>query len=185
MSSFLCDFAARFKMGGTHLNFFIAEQIPVLPPAAFDQSVPWGIGESLREWLLPRVLELTYTARQLEPFAAACGWYDPLFHWDHDRRFRLRCELDAAFFHLYLLAEDDRGWRTARRSDGCPCNETTEQLADLKGRFPAPRDTVAYILDTFSIIRRKDKEKYQEYRRKRAILEIYEEMHDSIRAVRR
>ena len=107
------------------------------------------------------------------------------FHWDHDRRFRLRCELDAAFFHLYLPTEDGGGWRTARRSGGCPCNETTEQLADLKRRFPTPRDTVAYIMDTFPIIRRKDKEKYQKYSRKRAILKIYEEMHDSIRAGRR
>ena len=44
LSSPACDFAARFKVGGTHLNFFIAEQIPVLPPEVFDRSVPWGTG---------------------------------------------------------------------------------------------------------------------------------------------
>lgn len=29
------------------------------------------------------------------------------FRWDPDRRFLLRCELDAAFFHLYDLSRDD------------------------------------------------------------------------------
>ena len=32
-----------------------------------------------------------------------CRWDGPPFHWDDCRRFLLRCELDAAFFHLYLL----------------------------------------------------------------------------------
>ena len=40
ISSFVCDFVARFKVGGTHLNFFIAEQMSVLPPEVFDRSVP-------------------------------------------------------------------------------------------------------------------------------------------------
>jgi hypothetical protein len=29
----------------------------------------------------------------------------PPFRWDEDRRFLLRAELDAAFFHLYLRAD--------------------------------------------------------------------------------
>ena len=111
LSSLACDFAARFKVGGTHLNFFIAEQIPVLPPAVVDQSVPWCNTKSLRDWLLPCVHELTYTAWDLEPFAADCSWDGPPFPWDDNRRFLLRCELDAAFIHLYLLAEEDGNWR--------------------------------------------------------------------------
>ena len=149
LSSRACDFSARFKVGGTHLNFFIAEQIPVLPPDTINRSVPWSTGESVRDWLLPRVLELTFTAWTLEPFAADCGWDGPPFHWDDDRRFLLRCELDAAFFHLYLPAEEDGGWHAARRSDGCPRDETPAQLAELQRRFPTPRDAVAYIMDTF------------------------------------
>jgi hypothetical protein len=31
----------------------------------------------------------------------------PPFVWDPARRFQLRCELDAAFFHLYGIARDD------------------------------------------------------------------------------
>jgi len=36
------------------------------------------------------------------------------------------------------------------------------------------RDELAYILDTFPIVRRKDEEKYGEYRTKRMVLEGYD-----------
>ncbi len=61
-------------------------------------------------WLLPRVLELTYTAWDLEPFARDCGYDGPPFRWDSARRFLLRCEIDAAFFHLYGLGRDDTAY---------------------------------------------------------------------------
>ena len=60
LSSLVCDYAARLKIGGAHLSFFIAEQIPVLRPEIFERPVPWNIPESIRDWLLPRVLELVY-----------------------------------------------------------------------------------------------------------------------------
>lgn len=56
--------------------------------------------------------------------------------------FNARCELDAAFFHLYKL----------------------------------PRDDVAYILDTFPIVRRRDDAAHGEFRTKRVILEIYDDL---------
>lgn len=31
----------------------------------------------------------------------------PPFRWDVDRRFKIRCELDAAFFHLYGVVRGD------------------------------------------------------------------------------
>jgi hypothetical protein len=61
----------------------------------------------LRFWLLPRILELTYTAWDLEPFARDCGYDGPPYRWDAGRRFLLRCELDAAFFHLYGISRED------------------------------------------------------------------------------
>ena len=43
LSSLACDFSARLKVGGTHLNFFIAKQIPVFPPQVLlEQPAPWG-----------------------------------------------------------------------------------------------------------------------------------------------
>ena len=53
------------------------------------------------------ILELTFTAWDLAPFARDCGYDGPPFRWDDARRFLLRCELDAAFFHLYGVNRDD------------------------------------------------------------------------------
>ena len=107
ISSFVFDFVARFKVGGTHLNFFITEQLPALPPTTFDEKSSWNACRPLIIWIQDRVLELTFTAWDLQPFAHDCGYDGPPFRWDEDRRFLLRCELDAAFFHLYGIERDD------------------------------------------------------------------------------
>ena len=180
LSSLSCDFAARLKMGGINFNFFIARQIPVLPPMAFGQPAAWSsAGESTGDWLLPRLLELAYTTWDLAPFATDCGNEGPPFRWDEKRRFLLRCEVDAAFFHLYLPADEKGNWRPAREIDGCPHDETPEQLAELTRHFPTPRDAVSYILDTFPIVRRKDEKRYDEYRTKRVVLDIYDAMQEA------
>ncbi|MBM4237603.1 MAG: S24 family peptidase [Euryarchaeota archaeon] len=101
------DFPARQKIGGNHLTYGYLNQLPVLPPSTYSDRVPWSLGQALCDWLLPRVLELTYTSWDLEPFARDCGYDGPPFRWDEDRRFLLRCELDAAFFHLYGIPRDD------------------------------------------------------------------------------
>ena len=54
-----------------------------------------------------RTLELAYTSRSLAPFARDLGYTGKPFAWDPERRFALRCELDAAFFHLYSINRDD------------------------------------------------------------------------------
>jgi hypothetical protein len=61
-------------------------------------------------WLGARVLELTYTARDLAPFARELGYHGPPFPWEEERRFLLRCELDAAFFHLYGLSREEAAY---------------------------------------------------------------------------
>jgi hypothetical protein len=86
--------------------------------------------------------ELTYTNKCLKLFAEDCGYDGEPFVWDEERRFLLRCELDAAYFHLYGIKRED----------------------------------VAYILETFPIVKRKDQQAHGEYRTKRVILEIYDAM---------
>jgi hypothetical protein len=140
LTSFALDYAARQKVGGTHLKFHPMKQLPVLAPAVYLREAPWQASAPLRDWLLSRVLELTYTAWDLEPFARDCGDEGPPFAWDPARRFQLRCELDAAFFHLYGVARDD----------------------------------VAYVMDTFPIVRRHDESAFGEYRTKRVVLETYD-----------
>lgn len=59
------------------------------------------------DWILPRALELTYTTWDMQPFARDCGYDGTPFRWNEERRFLLRCELDAAYFHLYGIARED------------------------------------------------------------------------------
>ena len=99
-------------------------------------NCPWsGNTETVKEWVLQRFLELTYTAWDLQPFAQDCGYSGPPFRWDEKRRFLLRCELDAAFFHLYLPSDENGEWQLAE------C-EAADDLARLKASFPTPRDAV-------------------------------------------
>ena len=70
------------------------KQTAVLPPAAFSDAD--------LAFIVPRVLELLYTGEDLRDFARDCSWDGPPFRWAEERRFLLRCDLDAAFFHLYL-----------------------------------------------------------------------------------
>jgi hypothetical protein len=107
LCSFAFDYAARQKLGGTHLNYFVLKQLPVLAPREYTTAAPWCVETSLGDWLLPRVRELTYTAWELEPFARELDYDGIPFRWDTDRRFQLRSELDAAFFHLYRITRDD------------------------------------------------------------------------------
>jgi hypothetical protein len=141
-SSFAFDYITRQKIGGASLNLFILKQLPALPPSAYQQSCLWSPAQTLGDWIAPRALELTYTAWDLETFAQDCDYDGPPFRWDEDRRFFLRCELDAAYFLLYEIARDD----------------------------------VAYIMGTFRVWKEKEEKQIGEYRTKRVILEIYDEM---------
>jgi hypothetical protein len=173
--SFITDYFVRQKTSQPSLPMGVIYEVPFLPPKIYDFNCVWAQAQLLNHWVLPRVLELTYTSWDLQSLAQDYSWSGPPFRWDEDRRFMLRSELDAAFFHLYLQADEHGNWRPADR-------ETEEDLARLKQSFPTPRDAVAYIMDTFPIVRRKDEEKFDgEYRTKRIILEIYDAMQEAIR----
>jgi hypothetical protein len=110
LDSVALDYASRQKLGGTHLKYHVFKQLPVLTPAEFANPCPWASTQTLAEWITPRVLELVYTAWDLKPFAEDCGYTGDPFIWNNDRRFQLRCELDAAFFHLYGISEADAAY---------------------------------------------------------------------------
>ncbi|WP_134389853.1 Eco57I restriction-modification methylase domain-containing protein [Methylacidiphilum sp. Yel] len=158
------DYCARQKVGGTSLTYFTMKQLPVHPPEAFDHPCPWSPGENLADWIRPRVLELTYIAWDLEPFARDLGYSGPPFRYDPLRRALLRAELDACFFHLYLGSAD--AW----------AREATD---DLRRLFSTPRDAVAYILDQFPILKQRDEKRYGEYRTARLALEAYNRMSET------
>lgn len=97
-SAFVCDYVVRQKVSGNHLNFYTMAQIAVPGPADLA---------SVRDFIQPRLLELSYTAYDMRPFAEDLGDSGEPFVWDEERRFVMRAELDALFFHLYGIARDD------------------------------------------------------------------------------
>ncbi len=128
-NSFVQDFGARQKAGGSTLNFYLLEQFPVAGPDALRR---WPCGGEA--FFVDRTLELSSASFSLGA--------DEVYRWDPARRELLRAELDAAMFHLYGL----------------------------------DRDEVDYIMDTFPIVKRKDEARHGEYRTKRLILEIYDDL---------
>jgi hypothetical protein len=99
LCSFVHDYAARQKVGGTTLNFFLVNQFPMPAPTTF--------GQGTLDFIVPRVLELTYTAFDLVGLAADLGYQGPPFRWDTDRRALIRAELDAMLFRVYGLERAD------------------------------------------------------------------------------
>ncbi|MFS8909453.1 DUF559 domain-containing protein [Synechococcus sp. OH2] len=61
LTAIVFDFITRQKIGGTSLGFFILRQLPVLPPSAYTSAD--------LAFIVLRVLELTYTAWDMKPFA--------------------------------------------------------------------------------------------------------------------
>lgn len=133
LTSFAHDYVARQKVGGTTLNFFLVEQFAVPTPEMLEPLLPL---------IVPRVLELTYTAHDLASFAQDLDYDGPPFSWDPERRALIRAELDAAMFRLYGIERDD----------------------------------VNYVMGTFPTVKRRDEQRFGEYRTKRLVLERYDAM---------
>ena len=105
------DFVTRQKVQGQTLNLYIVEQLPVVPPERYE-AIRFG-PRTAAEIVRRAVLELTYTAHDLAPFARELGHVDERgtapapFPWDEERRVHLRAKLDALFFHLYGVTDRD------------------------------------------------------------------------------
>ena len=104
LNAICVDFVARQKAQGTHLNWYIVEQLPVIALDAYDQK--FG-NKTARDLIRDHVLRLTYTAHDMTPFARDLGYEGKPFLWDEEERRHLRARLDALYFHLYCLSRDD------------------------------------------------------------------------------
>ncbi len=131
----VCDFVVRQKAQSTHLNWYIVEQLPIVPPERYEQ-VSFG-PKTAAEIVHKAVLELTYTAHDMAPFARDMGYVDkagdvlPPFEWNEERRLRLRAKLDALYFNLYGVTS---------------------------------RDDIRYIYSTFPIVQREEENAWGRYR---------------------
>jgi N-6 DNA Methylase len=106
-SSFVGDYVLRQKIYGPALTKAISLQLPTPTIGTWTECRIPGVDPA---FLINHMLELTYTAWDLEPFARDCGYAGPPFRWDEERRFLLRAELDAASFHLYGINREDAAY---------------------------------------------------------------------------
>ena len=101
---FAFDYIVRQKVQGTHVSWYIVEQLPVIAPENYDRR----FGDTTaRDLVRDHVLRLTYTAHDMVPFARDLGYDGPPFTWDEVERRHLRARLDALYFHLYGLDRED------------------------------------------------------------------------------
>ena len=143
MNSLPLDWAARLSVGGVNMNFFIVKQLPVLPPAAYlEESVCDQIWAQL---VVPRILELTYTAEELSAFARDLGYDGQPFPWNEERRHCLRCELDAIFAHMYELCRSDLEWIL----DAPPPSSSFSSLKQNEMKEFGEYRTARYVLQAF------------------------------------
>lgn len=109
LNTYVFDYVVRMRLSGRNFSKSVYEQIPFvggLLHLLLRQPLRLNALDALAI-ISPRVLELTYTSWDLEPFARNCGNSGPPFRWDPTRRFLLRCEVDAIYFHLYRLDRED------------------------------------------------------------------------------
>jgi hypothetical protein len=157
INSLVFDYVARQKVGGTSLSNFISKQLPILPPSAYTDAD--------LAFIVPRVLELTYTAHDLRPWAedVVNSWNrthsgqpmtDPVlpFRFDPDRRAELRADLDARYAHLYGLTRDELRY-----------------ILD-----PADTHGTDYPTETFRVLKNNDNRHHGEYRTRRLVLEAWD-----------
>ena len=106
-NSITLDFVLQRKIQGANLSKYIVEQLPMIAPDDYDR--PFG-DTTARELVKHHVLRLCYTAWDLQPFARDLGYEGDPFIWNPAERRQLRARLDALFFHLYGLDEDDAAY---------------------------------------------------------------------------
>ncbi len=126
------------------MTFFIVKQLPILPPSAYSEA---DLG-----FIVPRVLELTYTSHSMAPFARDLGFEGPPFVWDEDRRAQLRAELDAWYALAYGLNRDELRY-----------------VLDPKDVMGAD-----YPSETFRVLQKNEIAQFGEYRTQRLVLAAYD-----------
>lgn len=106
-SSIAFDYVTRQKLSGSNVTYFNVKQFACPAPASFAEPVVWRPDASLADWVIPYVLELSYTSWRLRAYAQEMGDGGPPFRWEPKRRALLRADLDAAFFHVYGLTRPE------------------------------------------------------------------------------
>jgi len=166
LNSLVYDYLCRQALSGIHLSDYIIKQIPTLPPSSYTPAD--------QTFVVPRVVELAYTAWDLRSFVAdilkesspttwtqwfpqnslTTGQPPTPFRWDEARRALLRAELDAWYARAYGLTRDELRYIL--------------DPADVHGPdFPG---------ETFRVLKEKEQAKFGEYRTRRLVLEAWDKL---------
>ncbi|RWM79509.1 MAG: restriction endonuclease [Mesorhizobium sp.] len=145
-NSLIVDYVVRQKVGGVNISFYLVNQFPIPAPSFY---MPSNL-----DFIVPRVLELTYTSHAMGPFARDLGFDGPPFAWNEDRRANLRAELDAFYARAYGLTRDELRY--------------VLDPSDVKGPD--------YPSETFRVLKNNEMRKFNEYRTRRLVLEAWDRL---------
>jgi N-6 DNA Methylase len=146
MSALVYDYCVRQKLGGTNMTFGYFKQFPTLPPDRYT--------EADLAYIVPRVLELTYTAHDLAAWSQELGHSGPPFPFNPERRAQLRAELDAYYARLYGLTRDELRYIL--------------DPADVMGND--------YPSETFRVLKNGELREFGEYRTQRLVLAAWDQL---------
>ena len=146
LCSLVLDYVARQKVGGVNLTFGFFKQFPVLLP---DHYTELDVN-----FLIPRIVELTYTSHSMAPFAQDLGCDGPPFSWDEDRRAQLRAEIDAWYARAYGLNRDELLYIL--------------DPAEVKGE--------GYPSETFRVLKYNEIRQFGNYRTRDLVLDAWDKM---------
>jgi hypothetical protein len=153
-ASLVLDFVVRQKVGGSNLNFFHIKQFPILTPSSYTLAD--------LVFIVPRVLELTYTSHSMASFARDLQYDGPPFAWDEDRRAQMRAQLDAWYARAYGLSRDELRYIL--------------DPGDVKGSD--------YPSETFRGLKANEIQRFREYRTAHLVLQAWDRMErDELAAV--
>ena len=160
MLSLAFDYVCRQKIGGLNFSFYIMQQMPVLPPDRYT--------EADLAYIVPRVLELTHTAHDMQAWADDLAAYDPRvpeyrttpYGWHPERRAELRAELDAYYARLYGLTRDELRYIL----------DPADAPFGPGGALLGPD----YPSETFRGLKNKEEKAFGEYRTRRLVLEAWD-----------
>lgn len=178
INSLAFDYCVRQKISGTHLKYHVTKQFPVLPPSVYRL-------EDLH-FIVPRVLELTYTAWDLAPFAQDV-WQES----EPALRELLKAQWEANGGH----PDSPPGWVEGlypfppfRWDEECRAWLRAELDAYYARLYGLTREELCYILEprsvkgphfpgeTFRVLKEKEIKAYGEYRTMRLVLEAWDRL---------
>jgi hypothetical protein len=186
------DWIVRQKIAGVNMNFFYIQQFSVITPSAYERKEI--------AFLVPRTLELLYTAWDIKPFIDDI-WNDS----DNELRAVIQKQWQDNQIHTGGHSWAPPEWADISK-DGIPLppfkwdeNRRTIIRAELDvcyaRLYGLSRDELRYVLDpqdvygpnfpgeTFRVLKEKEEREYSEYRTKRLILEAWDRLEEEMNKI--